>query len=50
MLGLKEPLSEALSLAEDGRVLFNNFAVNLNEVNKEFCDGLIVEIFQVPTT
>jgi hypothetical protein len=50
LLGLKEPLSEALSLAEDGRVLFNNFAVNLNEVDKQFGDGLIVEIFQVPTT
>jgi hypothetical protein len=50
LLCLKEPLSEALSLAEDGRVLFNNFAVNLNEVDKEFGDGLIVEIFQVPAT
>jgi hypothetical protein len=48
MLCLKEPLSEALSLAEDGRVLFNNFAVNLDEVDKQFGDGLIVEIFQVP--
>ena len=43
-LCLKEPLSEALSFSEDGRVLFNNIAVNLNEVNKQLGDRLIVEI------
>ena len=43
-LSLKELLSEALSLFEDRRILFNNFAVNLNEVNKQLGDRLIVEI------
>jgi hypothetical protein len=41
---MKELLSEALSLSEDVRILFNYFAVNFYEVNKEFADGLIVEI------